>query len=76
MAIKVNDTVVMSKEVIRRTNHSEFARTFKGVVVAIVGNTADVETFSGVRSLPLANLSVVRNVKDPRTQKTSTLIIE
>lgn len=76
MSIQIGDTVVMKSQVIRQSNHSEFSRAFKGVVVAIVGRTADVETVNGVRSIPLANLSSVKAVKDARTQTSSLLIVE
>ena len=41
MTIKLKDEVVMKAAVIKRTNHSDFAKNFKGVVVNIVGKTAD-----------------------------------
>jgi len=76
MRINVKDEVVMKASVIKRTHHSDFAKHFKGVVTKIVGNTADVRTASGVRSVPVANLAVVRNVLDARTNKTSRLIVD
>lgn len=76
MTINVKDKVVMKAAVIKRTHHSDFAKNFKGVVVNIVGNTADVKTATGIRSVPTANLSAVRSVYDKRTEKTSTLIID
>lgn len=76
MTINVKDEVVMKASVIKRTNHSNFAKNFKGVVTQIVGNTADVQTTSGIRSVPVANLSVVRNVFDVRTNKTSRIILD
>ena len=75
MSIKINDEVVMKASVIKRTNHSEFAKNFKGVVKTVIGNTADVVTSNGLRSVPIANLTVVRNVPDARTGKVSRLII-
>lgn len=76
MTINVKDEVVMKASVIKRTHHSDFAKHFKGVVTKIVGNTADVQTASGVRSVPVANLTVVRKVFDTRTNKTSCLIVD
>lgn len=76
MSIKINDEVVMKASVIKRTNHSEFAKNFKGVVKAVIGNTADVVTSNGLRSIPVANLTVVRNVHDARTGKVARLIID
>ena len=76
MSIKINDEVVMKASVIKRTNHSEFAKNFKGVVKSIIGNTADVVTTNGLRSIPVANLTVVRNVYDVRTGKVARLIID
>lgn len=76
MAIKLKDEVVMKSAVIKRTNHSAFAKNFKGVVVNIVGKTADVQTLDGLRSVPTANLSAVRSVYDARTEKTSSIIID
>ena len=76
MTINVKDEVVMKASVIKRTNHSNFAKNFKGVVTQIVGNTADVQTTSGIRSVPVDNLSVVRNVFDVRTNKTSRIILD
>lgn len=76
MTIKVKDEVVMKSAVIKRTNHSDFAKNFKGVVVNIVGNTADVQTPTGLRSVPTANLSAVRSVYDVRTEKTSQIIVD
>lgn len=76
MTINVKDEVVMKAAVIKRTHHSDFAKSFKGVVTRIVGNTADVETSTGVRSVPTANLAVVRPVLDSRTANVSRLIID
>ena len=76
MTIKVGDTVVMSKAVIKRTNHSEFARTFRGTVIAIFGATCDVQTDSGVRGVPVANLTPVREILDTRTGHTSKIIMD
>lgn len=76
MTIKLKDEVVMKVAVIKRTNHSAFTKNFKGVVVNIVGNTADVQTLDGIRSIPTANLSVIRSVYDARTEKTSCIIID
>lgn len=76
MTINVKDEVVMKATVIKRTHHSDFAKNFKGVVMKIVGNTADVQTATGIRSVPVANLNVVRNVFDARTNKTSHLIVD
>lgn len=76
MSIKVGETVVMSKEVIKRTNHSEFVKNFKGIVKAVFGATCDVETANGTRSVPVKNLVALKEVFDSRTQKTSKLIIE
>jgi hypothetical protein len=76
MSINLKDEVVMKSSVIKRTHHSDFAKNFKGVVTQIVGNTADVQTATGIRSVPVANLTVVRNVFDARTNKTSRLIVD
>lgn len=76
MTINLKDEVVMKSSVIKRTHHSDFAKNFKGVVTQIVGNTADVQTATGIRSVPVANLAVVRNVFDARTNKTSRLIVD
>lgn len=76
MSIKINDTVVMKASVIKRTNHSEFAKNFKGVVMEVVGNTADVLTDNGLRSVPVANITVACNVPDARTGKVSRLILD
>ena len=76
MTINVKDEVVMKSSVIKRTNHSEFAKNFNGIVDCIVGNTADVVTPNGVRSVPLANLTVVRQVPDTRTGQSSRLILD
>jgi hypothetical protein len=76
MTINVKDEVVMKASVIKRTNHSEFAKNFKGIVASIVGNTADVTTSTGLRSVPLANLAVVRQVTDARTGQSSRLILD
>lgn len=76
MTINVKDEVVMKATVIKRTHHSDFVKNFKGVVMKIVGNTADVQTATGIRSVPVANLNVVRNVFDARTNKTSHLIVD
>jgi AICAR transformylase/IMP cyclohydrolase PurH len=76
MTIKVGDTVVMSKAAIKRTNHSEFARTFRGVVIAVFGGTCDVQADSGVRGVPVANLTPVREVLDTRTGRTSKIIMD
>lgn len=76
MTIKLKDEVVMKAAVIKHTNHSDFAKNFKGVVVNIVGKTADVETLDGIRSVPTANLSAIRNVCDARTEKTSRIIVD
>lgn len=76
MTIKVGDTVVMNKSVIKRTNHSEFARTFRGTVVAVFGSSCDVETDSGIRGVPVANLTPVRDVPDARVGRSSKLILD
>ena len=76
MTIKLKDEVVMKAAVIKRTNHSDFAKNFKGVVFNLVGNTADVQTQDGLRSVPTANLSAVRSVYDSRTEKTSRIIVD
>lgn len=76
MTIKLKDEVVMKASVIKRTNHSEFAKNFKGTVVNIVGKTTDVQTSTGIRSVPTANLSAVRSVYDSRTLITSSIIVD
>lgn len=76
MTINVKDEVVMKATVIKRTHHSDFAKNFKGVVTKIVGNTADVQTATGIRSVPVANLTVVCNVFDPRTGTTTRIIVD
>lgn len=76
MTISVNDSVVMKAAVIKRTHHSDFAKNFKGVVIKVCGNTADVETPQGVRSVPVANITALKKVRDNRTDISSTLIIE
>ena len=76
MTIKVGDTVVMSKAVIKRTNHSEFARTFRGTVIAVFGATCDVQTDSGVRGVPVANLTPIRDIPDARTGRTSKMVVD
>lgn len=76
MTIKLKDEVVMKSSVIKRTHHSDFAKNFKGVVTKIVGNTADVETSTGLRSVPTANLAVVHHVIDTRTGTSSPLIVD
>lgn len=76
MTIKVGDTVVMSNAVIKRTNHSEFARTFRGTVVAIFGGTCDVQTEAGIRAVPISNLTPIRDIPDARTGRTSKIILD
>lgn len=76
MTIKLHDDVVMKASVIKRTHHSDFAKNFKGTVVNVVGQTADVQTATGVRSVPSANLTVVRTIHDIRTGTTSRLIVD
>lgn len=76
MTISVNDSVVMKASVIKRTHHSDFAKNFKGVVVKVCGNTADVDTPHGIRSVPVANITALKKVQDSRTGISSTLIIE
>lgn len=76
MAIRVGDTVVMSKSVIKRTNHAEFARTFRGTVVTIFGGTCDVQTEVGIRAVPIVNLTPIRDIPDARTGRTSKVIID
>jgi hypothetical protein len=76
MTIKLKDEVVMKAAVIKRTNHSAFAKNFKGIVVNIVGKTADVQTSAGVRSIPTANLTAIRSVYDARTEQTACIIID
>lgn len=76
MAIKVGDTVVMKKSVIKRTNHSEFARTFRGTVVAVFGSSCDVKTDSGIRGVPVANLTPILDVPDARTGRSSKIIVD
>jgi len=76
MSIKINDEVVMKSSVIKRTNHSEFAKNFKGIVKNIIGNTADIKTDNGIRAVPIANLTAARSVSDSRTGTVSRLIID
>ena len=76
MTIKVGDTVVMARSVIKRLNHSEYAKTFKGEVVAVFGNTCDVKTVKGLRSMPCVNLAPIREVYDRRTDRKSIMILD
>lgn len=76
MTIKVKDEVVMKSSIIKRTNYSDFSKNFKGVVVGVFGNTVDVQTDTGIRSVPAANLSVVQNIYDSRTRTTSRLVVD
>ncbi len=76
MNIKIDDSVIMKASVIKRTNHSDFAKNFSGIVKNIIGNTADVLTSSGVRSVPIANLLAIKQIKDSRTGKNSSLFVE
>ncbi|MNY56800.1 hypothetical protein D3C86_1929150 [compost metagenome] len=76
MTIKVGDTVVMARSVIKRLNHSEYAKTFKGEVVAVFGNTCDVETVDGLRSMPCVNLAPIREIYDWRTERTTKMILD
>jgi hypothetical protein len=76
MTIKVKDKVVMKASVIKRTNYSDFSKNFKGVVVGVFGKTVDVQTDTGIRSVPAANLSVVQNIYDSRTRTTSHLVVD
>jgi hypothetical protein len=74
MAIKVGDTVVMKSSVIK--HGGDFAKNFKGVVVKMFGATCDVETLSGIRAVPVANLAAIREVYDYRTERASKIILD
>ncbi len=76
MTIKVGDTVVFKGSVIKRCNHSEYTKNFRGVVVKLFGSTCDVETLSGVRAVPTANIVPVKDIFDSRTQTNAKVIID
>jgi len=76
MAIELGDEVVFKGEVIRRSGHSEFATTFRGVVVELDGGMCGVEVYERVRYVPVANLAPIREVKDWRTGKVDKLVLD
>ena len=76
MSIKVGDSVVFKGSVIKRCNHSEYSKNFKGEVVAVFGGTCDVKTLDGVKAVPVANLAKVKEVYDYRTEKSSKIILD
>jgi len=76
MAINIGDEVVFRKEVIRRSGHSDFATTFRGVVVELDGRTCCVEVRDQFLHVPVANLVTIRPIKDWRTGKVEKLVLD
>jgi len=62
--MKIGDFVRFKPVVIKRCGHDKALADLKGEVVAIVGKTVDVKFPDRLRSIPTANVEIVKPINN------------